>query len=525
MGDRGKQVVQSLNRFSLLFILLGAVYVSLVSSPGGITRTWNEEGEEFACITQAISLANDGDLDLRNQGFPPRQFGRSIIPHSLGTSILMLPFYLLGTPVAQLLATLSHSAYNPFDPIFFSLLGAGMILYFFLAGAALLKTGEREWGPEPTLAAVVLIWWGTFLPFYAFRRPFLSHVPDVFLASLLVCFCLALPRKQVLRRRDIVLLGIISGGTLLVRWQNLNLFCLGMAMGTAQIFSGKPMRGRFPRISYLLLLGGTALSLLFLTQGLAWEYYQGRFLPPPGEWLSAPALIQGENYLPKARGLGENLQNLGHMLWGKDWGLAWSAFPFLAGLLGCLFFPPLEIIRGQGKCLLNRLFLFLVIAFPFAAVLSNREQGASLGYRHLSGIFPLAAAGLAGALAKFENNGGIRKLVWLGGSAAILLSLMIAVPFRRSPDTDLSPGWTPLGGYGSTNNHYLLQATKAWQMAFSGQGGEILSYGYLGWLRNDPGPAGITPEPEVEWLYPIAALILVGVAYLAIRRQVTKTAA
>ncbi|HOO78537.1 MAG TPA: hypothetical protein PLZ73_11705 [bacterium] len=460
-------------------------------------------------------------------------------PHAIGTSLFILPFYFLAAPLVQVLDVLKHAVFDTLHPLFFSFASAGMVCYYFLAGAVLLLALSRRFGNWPTVTGVSLIMWGTFLPAYAFARPLLSHVPDFLASSLLIWRLLLLGESRSVRRRDVLLLGVLSAATLVVRWQNLNLFLLGAAGTLAPIWSGKPLETARPRTTAAAVFALSAAGTFLLTQGAAWWVYLGRLFPPPWSWIT-PSVIDREGlrvWLPG--GVVTDLNNLRQVFFGLDWGLAWTALPALAGWAGLLLLPmrPLGNRAGNG---LNRLFLFLIVALPFVIVLRWREQGSAFGYRYFSGTLPLAAVGLTAVLKK----AGARRIgrAAVNAAAAVLIAgtLLSLLPYRRFPSTEMKRTETPLGGYCWTNNSYLRSAAACYAAAAPGVRRRLLLSGYLGWftrgrpmiVRLEKNPSSMLPlsprlldDPGKAFAvgaYPALALAFAAAAFAGMRRTFRK---
>ena len=211
-----------------LLLYLGFFAKSWFSVSGNIY-----DGDDCSYAGFVMSLANDFDVDLSNQDLfvkisPNPVTGKAQIGHPIGTSILLLPFYLAAKPVVLLVSLLRGMPFNEKDPLFFVVLCSAIIFYFYLGGFFLRRALRYFVNGLAADLAVIVSMWGTILPIYVFRRLIFSHVPEFFLLSLLVYVLTWYYRCPRVGINMSVVLGVLMGGNLVIRYGNFYLILFTM---------------------------------------------------------------------------------------------------------------------------------------------------------------------------------------------------------------------------------------------------------------------------------------------------------
>jgi hypothetical protein len=362
-------------------------------------------GDGASYYAQLRSLAKDGDIDLRDEYEAlalldrpelrvPTATGlrRTVFP--VGPALMGLPFFALGEALARLRSlfggAVDHSGYGPFHV---NAVALGGLLYGFAAVWLMESTLRRHFTAFTARLAALLAWGATFLHWYMVQQPVMSHTVSAFLAA---GFLWQWDRSRPpARAREAVLLGLIGGLALCVRWQNAVLLALP-ALDALAALRRSPRAGVAGRLALTM----AAALLGMVPQMLVWRALYGQWL------LAAPP--QGTDFVRLGRPfLMETLFASRHGL------LSWT--PVLwAGFLG--FIPLLR----------RRRWVALPLLVPLAALTyvnacsGDWWAGGSFSNRRFDSLLPVLAFGLAGAIDAGRRAVG-RVPMLVPAAAALLL--------------------------------------------------------------------------------------------------------
>ncbi len=382
-------------------------------------------------LLQVSSLAEDGDLDLRNDAMwsrlAPRDlqtFLTSTLPSgalkntfSIGTAALWLPAYAAGmpwrdgagTPAATRWSRVQLEALHLLSLAFLAAVGGFLYRLLATAGGARGDRADRQTALLGTLALLL----GTPLAVYGPAVYTMAHLPSAFTTSLFVASVLWLEKDA--RPYRALLAGVALGLVFLVRWQDA-VFGLLLWVPLAPLLRGRRELARLAgesrnpadlpgerrdlaRLAKLLMAttgGGLAMALL---QFHVWHLELG-------SWLTMP---QGGDYMrwsqPRLREF---------LLSGHSGLLPWS--PVFAVAVAGLLLP--------WRCRLSarwRIVALLVLAVEIYVNSAVRDWwgGDSFGARRMSSCVPLLAIGLANLAAAAVASRRRRQLAALLGALAL----------------------------------------------------------------------------------------------------------
>lgn len=365
----------------------------------------NGDGLSYYVFVRSLNV--DRDFDLTNEythfGMIERWdlaqltrtgLRRSI--YSIGPAIVWTPFFLLGEATARVAAGLGAEVdLSGYGPDHRNAVALGSLLYGY-AGLCLVYGLLRRHFPERTaLAAVLLLWGGSFIHWYMVWQPTYAHAASFGIAA----YALWLWDRDR-GRRDLwgyAYLGLVLGVGMSVRWQNGVLLLLpGLELLERLRATGRGllrMAGRGALLAAGAFVGAS-------TQMMAWKALYGEWLladPPHGaDFLRLDHPFVLETLFSSRHGL-----------------LSWT--PVL--WLGYLGFVPLLWRRPR---LAWPLFPLLAVMTYVNMCSGDWWAGASYSNRRFGSVLPLLALGMA---TSFE---GLRRL--FSGRPQLALG-MLAAPF------------------------------------------------------------------------------------------------
>jgi len=243
----------------------------------------------FFYFSYVQSFWKDFDVDFENEyrlhGLLERDsieiptqtgYRRSIF--SVGPGVFWSPFFLLGELYGRLAAWTGREVnLKGNGPFHWNAVAVGSLIYGFLTVFLLQSLLRRHFNGAAAFAGPLLIWLGTQLHWYMVYQPWMSHALGTFTAAL---FLWSWDGSRLERGwRNALLLGLIGGLLVCVRWQNGLLLFL-------PLFDW--LWGMWRR-DKAVLFRGPVLFLGFLIglspQLLAWKAIYGQYLllqPPHG---------------------------------------------------------------------------------------------------------------------------------------------------------------------------------------------------------------------------------------------------
>lgn len=195
---------------------------------------------------------------------------------SAGPAVLWSPFFGVGELYGRLAAWRGHDVnLGGYGLFHWNAVSFGTLCYGFV-GVLLIQSLLRRYFSHPVaFAGAVITWWGTNFYWYMVYQPLMSHALATFMVALFIWYW---DRSRLQRGwRDALVLGLIGGLTVCVRWQNGLIWFLpfldwlwGLRQRSRPVIAAGPV-----------FLAGILIGLL--PQMLAWNsiYDQFFFLQPP----------------------------------------------------------------------------------------------------------------------------------------------------------------------------------------------------------------------------------------------------
>jgi hypothetical protein len=341
-------------------------------------------GDGVMYYVQLRSLLADGDIDLANEyqamGLlerpelrAPLRSGLRRTVFSIGPALLGAPFYALAEGLGRAGRALGRPAdLTGFGPLHVNAVALGGLLYGFAAVWVMETALRRHFALRTARAAAVLLWGASFLYWYMVQQPTMAHAQSTFLAALFIDRW-DRRRARDARAADAVVLGLLGGLAMCVRWQNAVLLALPAWDLARAALAG---RGGQRALGRAALLGGATL-LAALPQMLVWHAIFGVWV------LAAPP--QGTDFVRLTRPFVlDTLFSSRHGLF------SWT--PLLA--VGYLGFVPL-LRRRPG--LAGPLLVPLLVITYVNMCSGDWWAGGSFSNRRFDSLLPVLAFGLAAA--------------------------------------------------------------------------------------------------------------------------------
>jgi hypothetical protein len=349
------------------------------------------------------SLIFDRDLDFANDYEDFRGFGyvspyqertptgRMPNPYPVGVAVLWLPFFLLG----HLAAAATGAAANGLSAPYGVAIYLGNVVYGFAGIVLIYRLTERVFERGVALLSVSLIWFASGVLYYLFPFSPMSHMPSMFIVTLLITFWLA--RREEMNLWSYVALGALGGLAALVRWQNV----LFLVLPAADFVVEARRRGvkREKALHVLAMVG--AFLVVFFPQMIVWKVLYGSFVTVP----------QGAGFVSWFR------PALFDVLFSSRHGLfTWTPVIVLA-VIGLFMFPKEK--RQLGYLLFAAFALQLYINSVAGWV------GWSFGMRRFINCSGLFSLGLAAVITKIQQRVRLRYLVLIAIPLVIWNALFV----------------------------------------------------------------------------------------------------
>ncbi len=398
-------------------------------------------GDGFFYYAYVQSLWKDGDLDFANEyeqygiaDYPsvsvPTSTGKRPNNFSVGPALLWSPFFVVGEIYARTLARGDPSVdLTGSGPIHQRAVALATLLYGFAAVVLVYSLLKRYFRPESAFAGSALMWLATPLHWYMLYQPTMSHALSTFMAAWFVWYW-DHSRTTLAPSRALVL-GLIGGLTVVVRWQNALIFLLP-AYDLARLAAPGLRERDMRRVVVTTMVPGMWLTagalITVLPQLIAWRSIFGVFL------LSDPP--QGPNYLRLLRPFAwETLFSSRHGL------LSWTPVTWL-GFVG--FLPLLRRRLPNAEALpAGALFTVLAIMTYVNMCVGDWWGGGSFGARRFDAALPFFAFGIAASFVVLRDL--VRRypgpVVTLALVGLVSWNLLLTEQYRRfwiPPDDTVS---------------------------------------------------------------------------------------
>ncbi len=387
--------------------LVGIFLVALVTT---FVPTVQSDGTGYYAYLRSFTM--DGDLQFGNEyrdapfrhGPDPNKrrdtaTGHQANPFAVGPAIAWGPLY----GVAHLLVRGGQALGVSWEADGYA--RPYLVLSMFTSALAGLVTllvcyqiCRRRVGPPVALLAVVTLFLGSNLLYYAMREGSFAHALSTAVTSLYLLAWLRLEERPTVGRW--ALLGAASGAMILMYWLSALLLLLPLlTFGRLLVAALRgPVHARREQMIRLMAGGALAAGLLLLVfspQLLTWKVLYGT-------WVTVP---QGTDYIEPRR-----LRLMDFLFSHLRGVLPWSP-AFFFGMLG------LPLLWGRNRWLTISLALAFLAYFLYNASHWQWYAGGAFGPRRITLLAPWFAIGLALLFARLRR--------WRAGLPVMLAALMI----------------------------------------------------------------------------------------------------
>lgn len=376
-------------------------------------------GDDYSYMAHATSLVFFQFPSYEKEYFTS---GKNIPLHSIGPSLLAAPFVFLTSLVDRASGqeiVLQRTALNitgSWTAFGFTL---ASIFYLWMTCLLLYKGLMFYFQPRIVSLTVILTVLLQGIPLFAFRRPVFSHIYEIFLQSLSVflllrlskCGGFILSKERLMEAGEAICVGLLSGLIILVRLNNI-LIALAWPVILFSLYYPRISRLRIARMIAFSYVSAAALFFIFQIGPIIYNF---RDIHQYSGYLNNEYI---KKYLLTLYGPFFYIKRLGHLLWGIDWGLIFTA-PYV--LLG-LFFIPWIRKEKITKCLI---WLLCPLVVNLYITLSFRNQGDWYGYRYfIFSIIPIAVYPMARLMAWTKSKGPFFYYMIIGIAVIPMLSMI-----------------------------------------------------------------------------------------------------
>lgn len=310
--------------------------------------------------------------------------GEGVPMHSIGSSLLASPFVFLTSIIDRVAGNdiiIIRTALNVSKSWTVFGFTLSSIFYLWMTCLLLYKGLRFYFEPRISSLAVVLTVLTQGVPLFAFRRPVFSHIYEIFLQSLLLFLLLRLNKsggyilgdKQLRDLREAIFVGLLIGLISLVRANNI-LISLTWPIILFSLYYPRISRVRI--IKMIMVSYVSMVALIFIFQ--IWPIFYN--LPDIHRYRGYFNQEYIRKYHLALYGPIFYIKRLGHLLWGFDWGLIFTAPYLLIGLFSMMW-------AKKDKIRTYLMWLLIPVTVNLYLTLAHRQQGSWYGYRYL--IFSL----------------------------------------------------------------------------------------------------------------------------------------
>lgn len=450
-----------MNLYKKSFIIFTLLYVLFFVKTWGSVTGFIYSHDDVVYYAQTVSLANDFDVDIKNNLGPFTNIYLSINPQTnkmmsyqpIGPSLIYAIPYCLTRPIVYFISLLRGVIFNEYDPLFFVFICFFILVLFYYSGLFLQKTLRIFFPSEVSDISVIFVLWGTIMPVFVFRRPVYSVVPEFLFSVLLLNLIVEMHKNLKVTVSRTVWLGIISGFLIITRWNDVYIlvFCIAML---AYILKKS---GKFKNILMYCSIYLSIFFLFYFIQAVVWIRIYGSVR----EFLFYYSKMH-INYINSGVPLRElswykkYVWNFIYILFGKDWGALYT-MPIL--LFGGIMFIFNSKFRVSSSKIVQICIFSIMFYIPFYVTLQWRNTGGYYGYRFLISLLPLSAIGFSEYIEKKWQKH--KKSIICFILLFCVFNFLVILPFELTENTTLHSGnITPMGGDDWGNNSYVLNAVK-----------------------------------------------------------------
>ncbi|MAF95147.1 MAG: hypothetical protein CMM60_05265 [Rhodospirillaceae bacterium] len=403
------------------------------------------EGDDDGYFAHAASIAF-----LQFPSYDKEYGSHSKYP--IGAGMLASPFVFLFSQVDRLSGSdIVHSRLNSDVNIkSWSLFGFvfSSIFYFWMSCLIAYKTLRIYYDEKYSVLSILLMILIQGIPLYVYRRPMFAHVYEFFaqtvMVYLMVLSCNSKKTDGSVSRLLLICLTVYAIG--LIRYNNVLIaLCWPLAAFAVRDGEWKLMENRKPIIlSYIIcalpILIGIVISIIKGMGPEKWLFYSENFYQLLNKAMSLPFTYYVKRII--------------HVIFGVDWGLAYTAPFLIVGIVSIINFKSAYI----------KMFVIplipVMISF-YLIVMAWSSQASWYGYRYIIFvILPLMILPLADALKRAEDN--IGKKIYVAVAIVSLFPLISMLCFEGNPTT-LTLHETPSGPFRGPAIDNLTYQLEVWK--------------------------------------------------------------
>ena len=357
------------------FFIFALIFLLFLTIDFRYKTEWTCCSDDFDYFSHSETLIIDWDFDYTNQleGFEEKRYynnGKSAPIGFFGTGLLSSPFLKIG----QLLDNLNVPSGNLFNYkiliySFASIFALFYAHFYLVKSCSLLKIKINS-------NLLLLILFGTGLPYYAFERYSMTHAFDSFTVFLFIYFLIKF--YSLNQKKYILFIFVFGFLSLIVRWTNYQIFLIPFVIKSLFFPDSKAKMRNYLSfyVSYLVFF-----AMFIYHSYLVW----GIFTINPSK------IYQGHNYVADSLAkLNENqisfifynFKQLLNSLFTQEFGVFW--------FLPIVFFGFLSAFYFLKKNIFLSLSIFLIYGFYFAIINAWGGTGNAYGLRYIYSTIPIS---------------------------------------------------------------------------------------------------------------------------------------
>jgi hypothetical protein len=393
-----------------LFVLSIAAFLVTIPLPRVDGMLIGSDGVGYYMYVRSAVI--DHDIDFANEykqlyptGHPTAirtSTGFVANQYAVGTSILWLPFFIIGHMISLIMRWAGFSVTTDgYSYIYQAAVCIGSIFYGFY-GMVLVHRTTRRLFTDTALAACVLLWLGTNFIYYLIVEPSMSHMCSLFATSLLMFVWVQ--ARPIERLYQCLIIGIAGGLVGLVRQPDATLFLLPLVDYAC-------MRKSLRERGKCIIVTAVGFFLIFWVQMFVWIVLNG------SPFLSG-------YFLGGQKGFSWSSPHLLGVLFSPEHGLfLWHPILFFAAI-GLVLFLKTDLLIG------GLLLAGFVSQTYLIASWSSWSQGDSFGGRMFISSLPILAIGLAALLHWVISKNNLSGLSLVVSGVLVLWNFLFLIQYR-----------------------------------------------------------------------------------------------
>jgi len=400
-----------------IFLIFFLIILSLFSIRTVITKEGvGSDGVFHFVITRSIFFDNDINVSNEYEFYndfttyftgnpkipsffldnPGTKTGHRNIVAPLGVDLLWLPFFALAHSIILFINWIGFNIpANGYSLPYEYAAGFGSILIGIFGLYCLYKFSRKYFDKEICLFSITSIFFASSLFFYTALQPSVSHVVSMAFVSFFIYWWFSKDKNKV---STWIILGIISGIMVMVRWQNILFLSVVGIEFIKEIFDR--IKNKNFIAGYHVLLGHLLFFLFFTIffspQMFFWKIQQGSFLTIP----------QGPGFLTWFH------PHLFEMLFLDNNGLFYFTPLILFSVIGLYF------LYKKDKNLTLYFIIFLILQIYINSIVSDWNGGEGFGARRFINCTIIFVLGFA-ALVEYLSHK--IKIKWIYISVLLLI--------------------------------------------------------------------------------------------------------